>query len=106
MTDQEVMALFDKEFVDENYWEEKDGETKFVAIGNIKQFILNVIQKVRDEERSKEDAYKEYIAFLEKNIGDNAGFLYVHGIQASDEVVKEGERLRAQIKELPPQDTV
>ena len=37
---------------------------------------------------------EEYIEFLAKDISDNAGYLYVHGIQASDEKIKKGEELR------------
>jgi len=48
-------------------------------------------------------AQKEYIQFLENEISNHTSFLIVHGILTSEEVVKQGERLRKQIEELKKQ---
>lgn len=45
-----------------------------------------------------EKAYEEYIKFLEEYIGSNAAYLYVHGMEATNEEVEEGKRLRENIK--------
>lgn len=42
-TDYDWEVEFDKQFVTDNLWEEEGGETKFVAIGNIKDFIGKTI---------------------------------------------------------------
>ena len=45
--------------------------------------------------------YREYIAFLEKACGDAEAFRSIHGIQPSDEIIAEGERLRAALEPKP-----
>ena len=70
----------------------------------------NMFDKIRKAEKAllKQDvkeseivkALRAYIEFLGKDISKNAGFLYAHRIQASEETVKEGERLRKVIADL------
>lgn len=50
---------FDRLFVHENPWEEKDGETKFVAIGNIKAFIHSVISSMQHTKNGTDDGKPE-----------------------------------------------
>lgn len=52
-----------------------------------------------ERERDKYRAMEEYIVLLEEESRDNSGFLYAHGITASDEKVKRGEELRRRISE-------
>ena len=47
-----------------------------------------------------QQAYKEYIALLEKALNDCAGFMLAHGMQGSIEEAKKGEELRALIDKL------
>ncbi len=49
-------------------------------------------------------SYEVYIAFLEKHLQSSAMYMYVHGVHASEEDVKEGERLRAKINLLKKSD--
>ena len=46
------------------------------------------------------DAQDAYIKLLGKELDDNASFLYIHHIFASDAVIKEGKRLRSLIATL------
>lgn len=46
---------FDKQFVNENLWEENGGETKFVAIGNIKEFIAAQILAAERSQRKHDE---------------------------------------------------
>ena len=43
---------------------------------------------------------KEYIKLLGDEISKNAVYLHIHGMNASPEVIKQGEDLRADIKNL------
>lgn len=45
-------------------------------------------------------ALEEYVEFLGKEIDGNAGFMFVHGMQCSDEKYKKGCELRARIAQL------
>lgn len=45
-------------------------------------------------------AQKDYIEFLGRAIQSNAGYLYAHGINTPESVVKEGEELRKRISDL------
>ena len=36
---------FDRQFIDENYWQGEDDFTKNVAVGNIKHFIRTALQE-------------------------------------------------------------
>jgi hypothetical protein len=47
-----------------------------------------------------EQAYKDYVALLEKALKGHAGYLFVHGVGDSAEDIQLGEELRAKIKEL------
>lgn len=47
---------FKKRFVENNLWEDKGGETKFVAIGNIEDFISETIEALLDRLKDKMDA--------------------------------------------------
>lgn len=46
----------------------------------------------------------EYIEFLGKIVDDNAVFLYIHHIRATEEEIETGKRLRAEIAELQKQE--
>jgi hypothetical protein len=49
-------------------------------------------------------AYEKYIEFLGECMSNHAGYLYIHGIQESDENIKKGEELRKEIAELKKND--
>ena len=46
---------------------------------------------------------EELVAFYGKNISDNAVFLSIHHVEASNEDIETGKRLRAEIAELKKQ---
>lgn len=47
-----------------------------------------------------QQAYKDYIAFLELHVDKSAVFLHVHGMRASQKDYEEGVAHREKIKEL------
>jgi len=46
---------------------------------------------------------KEYIEFLENQITKTSPLLYIHGWSCSEDVIKEGNKLREEIKTLTDQ---
>lgn len=44
----QVEALFDKKFNQENPWENSEGDTKFVVVGNIVEFFRRIVHKFTD----------------------------------------------------------
>jgi hypothetical protein len=47
-----------------------------------------------------QEAYKEYIALLEKSEGSSIVFMAVHGMGAAEEDIKRGKELREKIAKL------
>jgi len=51
-------------------------------------------------------AYKDYINFLESRIIDNATFLDIHGMHASEREIERGKELRKAIADSPKPDWI
>lgn len=65
--------------------------------------MLNFLDNMEETIKIQEELIKtqnEYIEFLGKELGNNATYLYVHGIIASDGIVKQGSDFRDKIKNL------
>lgn len=66
----------------------------------VESFIESMLASQRKEWVSLEDAYEEYIDFLEEHIGGNAVYLEVHGMGATLDEAEKGKELRWKIKDL------
>jgi len=65
------------------------------------------IQEKYDKLKELNEAHRKYAKFLGNYTDSLSSFLHIHHMQPSDELLKEGEQLRAEIKalvELAPEE--
>lgn len=57
-------------------------------------------KKLKPEQDQLVEAYGDYVAFLTNQLKGSSSFLYSHGITASEEDVRKGQKMREQIASL------